>query len=202
VRLGVLQKTGGRSVPHAESFKPSEGDGQAWRVRLTNRLDETIPVRLGLTEAGPLPPDYQRYILDLKSGRRRAPGARLELDAGAVRVLKVIVGTEAYAEAESEGLDLDTFTDALRGNYPNPFEDETTIAYTLKTRREAVTVAIYDVLGRRINTLTEGAKRSAGLHRVQWGGTNQQGRPVGSGVYFYRVKAEGFQKTRKMVLVR
>ena len=202
VRLGVLQKTGGRSVPHAESFKPSEGDGQAWRVRLTNRLDETIPVRLGLTEAGPLPPDYQRYILDLKSGRRRAPGARLELDAGAVRVLKVIVGTEAYAEAESEGLDLDTFTDALRGNYPNPFEDETTIAYTLKTRREAVTVAIYDVLGRRINTLTEGAKRSAGLHRVQWDGTNQQGRPVGSGVYFYRVKAEGFQKTRKMVLVR
>jgi hypothetical protein len=129
------------------------------------------------------------------------PGQKLEVEAGAARRLKVIVGTESYAEAESEGIELEAFTNELRGNYPNPFGRETTVAYTLGKRQE-VTLEVYDVLGRRVRTLVEGTEQRAGLHRLRWEGENRYGSPVGSGVYFLRIRAEGFTATRKMVLVR
>jgi hypothetical protein len=139
-------------------------------------------------------------VLDLTTDRRVASGARLDLGPGEKRGLKVIVGTESFAKAESPGIGLNTFADELRGNYPNPFGEETTIAYTLSGERE-VKIEIYDVLGRRVRRLV-GETQAAGLHRVRWDGENRYGTPVGSGVYFYRIKAGDFVETRKMVLVR
>jgi hypothetical protein len=205
VQVWAEETVAGRVVPHAGSFKPLPEDvnreGQSWTLRVANPSDETDrEVRIRLREHGRLPDGHERYVLDLTTDRRVASGARLDLGPGEKRGLKVIVGTESFAKAESPGIGLNTFADELRGNYPNPFGEETTIAYTLSGERE-VKIEIYDVLGRRVRRLV-GETQAAGLHRVRWDGENRYGTPVGSGVYFYRIKAGDFVETRKMVLVR
>lgn len=211
LRLWAEEKVAGRTVPHAGSFKPpvrgassgesSRENGRAWKLVLVNPADGKREARLGFETEGRLPKGMSRYVLDLSTERRVAPGQRLELEAGERRELKVIVGTEGYAKEKSEGIELTTFKNELRGNYPNPFSKQTTIAYTLEKKQE-VTVEVYNVLGQRVRTLVRGKKQAAGLHEVAWEGESRYGTPVGSGVYFYRIRAEGFQETRKMVLVR
>jgi hypothetical protein len=205
VRLSARETVSGEVVPHAGSFKPpsvgAREQGRAWTLELTNQSDGKKEVRLRLDSGGSLPEGQGRYVLDLGTERRVAPGATLGLEGGETRGLKVIVGTEAFARSESEGIELNTFTNELRGNYPNPFGGETTIAYTLSSERE-VTIEIYDVLGRRVRTLVRGEAREAGLHETEWRGRTRGGTPAGSGVYFYRIEAGDFTETRKMVLVR
>jgi len=201
LRLSVPEEVAGRSVAHAGSFKPRGGDGRAWTLTLSNRGKTAREVQMRFRSEGTLPENFNRYVLDLGQERRIAPGTNLDLKEGESRSLKVILGTESFAKAESESIELNTFTNELRGNYPNPFGQETTIAYTLETE-QAVTVEIYNVLGQRVRRLVTKKKQEAGLHRLQWGGKNRYGSPVGSGVYFYRIDAENFTETRKMVLVR
>ena len=62
-------------------------------------------------------------------------------------------------------------------------------------------MSVYDVHGRRIRELQDGLL-PAGIHRVRWDGRNETGQPVASGSYFYRLEAEGFRLTRKLVLIR
>ena len=205
VRLSILEEVAGREVAHAGSFKPPVGKGtkagRTWTLRLENEATGEREVRLRVKGAGRLPSGQERYVLDLSKERRLAMGQRIGLKAGEERKLKVIVGTEAYAKNKSEGIELETFKNELRGNYPNPFGEETTLAYTLG-EEAAVTVEIYNVLGQRVRTLVREEKQGAGLYRLRWEGENRYGEPVGSGVYFYRIRAGDFRETRKMVLDR
>ncbi len=89
---------------------------------------------------------------------------------------------------------------ALHPAYPNPFNPVTTLRYDLPQRAD-VTLTIYDILGREVRTLVQGAQ-AAGYQSVTWGGSDDRGQPVSSGVYLYRIEAEGFSETRKMVLLK
>ncbi|WP_456426599.1 FG-GAP-like repeat-containing protein [Rhodocaloribacter sp.] len=89
---------------------------------------------------------------------------------------------------------------ALGENYPNPFNPTTTITYRLGARTD-VMLAVYDVLGRRVRTLATGV-RTAGTHRVAWDGRNDAGAAVPSGMYFYRLDAGAFSRSRAMMLVK
>ena len=60
---------------------------------------------------------------------------------------------------------------------------------------------MYNTLGRQVKVLLD-AQREAGYHVVRWDGTNDAGRAVGSGVYYYRVQAGDRQEIRKMTLLR
>jgi len=85
-------------------------------------------------------------------------------------------------------------------NYPNPFNPATTLRYALPTRCD-VEVAVFNVLGRRVATLVC-ETQSAGEHTVVWNSTDDKGRTVASGVYFYRVRAGDDVQSRKMVLLK
>jgi flagellar hook assembly protein FlgD len=85
-------------------------------------------------------------------------------------------------------------------NHPNPFNPATTIDVTIPERSELV-VAIYDARGARVATLNAGIQ-DAGTHRVEWNGTDDAGRGVGSGVYFYRLEGAGAVASKKMVLLK
>ena len=93
---------------------------------------------------------------------------------------------------------------ALLANYPNPFNPETWIPYQLAKPAE-VKVAIYAADGTLVRTLSLG-HQPAGVYQSKgraayWDGTNAQGEPVASGVYFYTLKVSGeFTATRKMLI--
>ena len=92
---------------------------------------------------------------------------------------------------------------ALLQNFPNPFNPETWIPYTLADDAE-VKVRIYDVQGRLVRRLDIG-QQGAGryLNRqtaAYWDGRDQSSASVASGVYFYTLEADAFSKTRRMVI--
>ena len=91
-------------------------------------------------------------------------------------------------------------TNHLMQSYPNPFNATPRIAFTLK-KTARVRLEIFNTQGKRIRTLLAG-KVTAGAHEVQWDGTNEHGAIVPSGVYFFRLKAQGFSEMHKMVLVK
>ncbi len=88
----------------------------------------------------------------------------------------------------------------LRQNAPNPFNPRTTIAFDLPSSSH-VTVAIFDVAGRRVCTLVD-ELRSAGRHSVVWNGTDDEGRLLSSGVYFCRMATGSFRESRRMTLLK
>ncbi len=89
---------------------------------------------------------------------------------------------------------------ALHQNYPNPFNAGTTIIYELP-QASHVKIEITNVLGQMVATAFD-AQESAGIHSVQWNGTDDLGRPVASGIYIYRMAAGAFSTERKMVLLK
>ncbi len=89
---------------------------------------------------------------------------------------------------------------ALRGNYPNPFNPSTTIRFDLP-KAGHVRLDIYDVAGRLVRTLIDG-NRTASAQAEIWDGTDNGGRAVSSGVYYYRVRTETSSATAKMLLLK
>ena len=93
---------------------------------------------------------------------------------------------------------------ALYANAPNPFNPETAIHFALPQASE-VRLEVFDVVGQQVRTLRAGGL-PAGLHRAVWDGRGETGKPVGSGVYFYRLQArhEGrmFTQVRRMMLLK
>ena len=88
----------------------------------------------------------------------------------------------------------------LQGNYPNPFNPETTIAFSLKKSQD-IEIAIYNIRGERINTLLK-TELNTGDHNVVWDGTDYRGKSVSSGIYFLRMQAGKYSATRKMILMK
>jgi hypothetical protein len=86
-------------------------------------------------------------------------------------------------------------------NYPNPFNPATNISFHMGEKTFA-RVAVYDVKGRFVKLIVEGIL-DAGVREFSWDGTDSEGRPVASGVYFCRLSVEGRVATsEKMVLIR
>ncbi len=88
---------------------------------------------------------------------------------------------------------------ALSANYPNPFNAETTIRYTLP-KNEWVTLSIYDVLGNQLVSVSK--YQNAGEHTFHWNGKDASGIPAQSGIYFFRLETNAFSQTCKMLLVK
>ncbi len=88
----------------------------------------------------------------------------------------------------------------LSNNYPNPFNPETHISFSLPAKSE-VTLSVYNVLGQHVKALASGAFE-AGTHEVVWDGTNDSGENVTSGIYLYRLEAGDYLETKKMVLLK
>jgi len=83
----------------------------------------------------------------------------------------------------------------LLGNYPNPFNPTTEISFNLPSASH-VKLEVFNVMGQKVATLVNG-QFEAGEHVVQW-----DGRDAASGVYFYRLQADDFVDTKKMMLLK
>jgi subtilisin family serine protease len=89
---------------------------------------------------------------------------------------------------------------ALYQNYPNPFNPETVIGYQLSVA-DFVTLKVYDVLGREIQTLVNELK-GAGIYKINFNGLTSHHSPIPNGIYFYRLQCGAFSQTKKMILLK
>jgi hypothetical protein len=89
---------------------------------------------------------------------------------------------------------------SLAQNYPNPFNARTSINYTID-KKCMVELTIYDILGRKINTLVSDTKLPGQYHMV-WDGLNADGSTVSSGIYFYRLIAGDKAISKQMILIK
>jgi hypothetical protein len=93
------------------------------------------------------------------------------------------------------------FTTALNQNFPNPFNPETTIKYSLREDAEMMELKIYNVLGQLVKTIHAGPQ-TQGEHTVVWDGRDNSNRNVTSGIYFYRMSTPTYNKIYKMMLLK
>jgi flagellar hook assembly protein FlgD len=84
--------------------------------------------------------------------------------------------------------------------YPNPFNPTTILRYDLP-QNSMVTITIYDMLGRAINTIVNEVQE-AGHQSIIWDGTNSSDNRVSSGVYIYQMEAGNFHSIKQMILLK
>jgi hypothetical protein len=97
----------------------------------------------------------------------------------------------------------------LSQNYPNPFNAMTHFSVSIPAGggefrspvQVPASVEIFNIAGQRVRTLLRG-ELGAGQYRLMWDGSDEQGRPAGSGIYFLQVQAGSFRQTKKLVLLR
>ena len=134
-----------------------------------------------------------------------ATGPKATKFSGAVdydpyRTTDPLPGMAPPAEDNDPG-DAFPLTYDLSYNYPNPFNPTTRIKYDVPAPGGQVSVSIYDITGRRVRALVS-AHRGPGIHTAFWDGKDDRGSPAASGIYFVRMKANMFSKTRKIVLMK
>ena len=89
---------------------------------------------------------------------------------------------------------------ALHQNFPNPFNPSTEIRFDLPEAGK-VNLAIYNLMGQKIRTLSSG-EMTPGYHAIVWDGTNDLGSQVATGMYFYAIQTSEFQATKKMLFMK
>ncbi|MCB5264789.1 MAG: chitobiase/beta-hexosaminidase C-terminal domain-containing protein [Candidatus Cloacimonetes bacterium] len=88
---------------------------------------------------------------------------------------------------------------SLIGNYPNPFNPETTIQFQMEVAAPA-DVTIYNQKGQIVKSYA--VQASQGINNLHWNGMDDSGKAVSSGVYFFRLKSGSYSSTKKMVLMK
>lgn len=83
----------------------------------------------------------------------------------------------------------------LEQNYPNPFNPSTTISFYLPSK-SFVSIKVFDVIGRVVATIVS-QEMSAGKYSKQWNAAN-----ISSGIYFYRLQADSYSETKKLLLLK
>jgi FG-GAP repeat len=95
----------------------------------------------------------------------------------------------------------ETVRSCLQQNHPNPFNPETIIEFEL-SERQSISVDIFDISGRKVKLLVDGISFPRGRHSIKWDGKLQNGRQAATGIYFYELKGNNFQTSRKMLLIK
>jgi len=90
----------------------------------------------------------------------------------------------------------------LIGNYPNPFNTTTTISFSTTKNTENTELIIYNLIGQKIKSLIN-QNMEAGQHSVIWDGTDDSGKTVSGGMYFYQLKVgKNISESKRMMLLK
>jgi len=134
-----------------------------------------------LSEAG----EYEYYIIAMYNQENESEASNTEMINWD--------GTEGYDQ-------LIPIANALYQNSPNPFNPQTSINFDIKNDARVV-LEIYNMKGQKVKQLID-STIIAGKHSIVWNGTDDNNKTVSSGIYFYQFKTEGYQATKKMLLLK
>ncbi len=124
-----------------------------------------------------------------------------------------VIGVEDDLHPEAAGFNL--------YNYPNPFNPETTISFTTENTEKNTELVIYNLKGQKVKTIDVATRISTPLqpspsygvasrmtqasgntYTVSWNGTDDSGKPVSSGIYFYKLESGNKSAVKKMLLMK
>ncbi len=187
---------------YAENIVSPSKEGAYWDIESsTNQKDKNLIVEIDTTT---MPGGFKMWFLD----RERKVSIPINGDKIGIPIprsgkgsYRIITGNEAYAKENSENISLVPLEYSLSQNYPNPFNPTTNINYQLKELSK-VTLEIFNILGQRIRVLINNQVENPGQYRVMWDGTNGSGNRVATGVYIYRLRANSFVSSKKMILLK
>jgi hypothetical protein len=89
---------------------------------------------------------------------------------------------------------------SLSNAYPNPFNPETKVNFNVP-QVSKVKLVVYNLLGQRVRTLVD-EEIQAGSYSASWNGTDDYGRQMSSGIYFFSLESQSFKATKKMILMK
>ncbi len=206
VELASLRANGGFRQVQLEWTTASEINNLGFEVYRSNsqngpfELVATFATDAALTGAGNSNVYHNYAYKDLRLADKTTYFYKLaDVDYNGVRKFhSAISATTADDQTLISGFE-------LAQNFPNPFNPETTIQFSLP-QNSRIRVTIFDLLGRPVRQLGDG-EFTAGEHQLKWDGSNDFSQPVSGGVYFLRLDAfdpeSGFLKfsnTKMMTL--
>lgn len=133
----------------------------------------------------------------------------LDLPTGTYTYVVTAMYSDQYESGQSDPATVDhthapaplvPVVTALDGNYPNPFNPTTEIRFSLVAAAD-VKIDVFNIKGEKVKTLVDD-HLDAAFHTITWNGNDDQGRTVGSGIYFYRMRTGKFTSTKKMILMK
>jgi len=131
---------------------------------------------------------YFRFVLDTDDSHND-PGWWID-------DLKIIASTGAFVNNN-----IPDYYSELHGNYPNPFNPETVISFSIAESSSHVNLEVFNIRGQKVKTLINEELQS-GIHTTVWDGKDELGKSVSSGIYFYKMQNVDYTKTRKMILMK
>ena len=181
-------------IPMVFGEKPDLAPGEGEIAKLVFRIDDPDLKTLEINTTVIEEPFHEPMFV--YSEHERGQSSLLGIDPGFEGI--VVALSDVDNNDDSENNLPDEF--ALRQNYPNPFNPSTNIALDLPSP-SYVRLEVLNILGQKVATLKD-SYTEAGSHVVTWDGKSDNGQPVSSGVYFYRMKADGFEQVRKMMMLK
>ena len=185
----------------AAEFRPDGSAGEVFDLVLYASDETPITLQVEGLEAFAA---SEVYLIDRKTSKAYDLHERSTLSlvvAQQTSRYSLVIGSATFVEETKEALVPEVL--ALLANYPNPFNPSTVIEYAVPAQAAGarVRLEVFDVLGRRVRVLAEGS-HEPGFYRVTWDGSDETGAQVGSGVYLYRLQADGRSQVRRMLLVK
>ncbi len=151
--------------------------------------------------------DSGYYSLELPAGTYDIYASFTDCDPEVIEGIEITAG-EVIDDVDfvmdptnaNEPTEVPDFTTALAGNFPNPFNPETRIQFSLANDSH-VSLSIYNIRGQKVKTLAN-SRMTQGSHSVVWNGTDETGKSLASGIYMMRLQAGGDTFARKMMLIK
>lgn len=174
-------------------LRPPFADGAMWDIVLSKSADRQVQA----TGIANIPENMRaRLVLDDGTTVDLTDGATVAIPDNVTSV-KLAIGTEDYLAGKATPIPAQY---VLSQNHPNPFNPTTTIRFGLP-KAGKVRLEVLNILGQTVKSLVD-QDLAAGYHSVIWHGDDGEGRGVASGIYFYRLRADGFTQSRKMILLK
>ncbi len=193
-----------------EQLKGASTDTIVWQAEDNLGID-SIAIELviehgkmvqSITKLSPM--DKQQYswkIPDVTSSQCQIRIKAIDFDGNpAIDVSDALFSITSATSVDNELTEKLPTTFEVQQNYPNPFNSATIIRFQLP-EVSSVTIKIFNMMGQEIVTLAD-QQFKPGYHQVNWGGKDQVGKLVSSGIYFYRLEASSQIIIRKLLYVQ
>jgi hypothetical protein len=194
--MGSVELTGGIHTPDGYTILNPARLSTRKSVRENSRADYTFSLSPG---------EYYEYTVQLAPTTEIDYTGAITIDSNDPLQSQLTVTVFGHPSSGQTDNNVPGLVNAFRGAYPNPFNPETSLNYSLAHEGRA-NLAVYNVKGQLVRTLVN-ENKAAGQYTVKWNGTDNNGRNVASGVYFgiFTTKADSgdrYTSTKKMILLK